>query len=137
MGGLNCDRAGYLFGMSHKTEVLYNDTCPICSREVNHYARLSEAGELPIRYDRLSDEGTLDRWGISRDAAAKRFHLRKEGKTYSGLPAFIVLWREIPQTAWLARILSLPGIHWGASKIYDHIAAPLLFALHRRRQRKG
>lgn len=122
--------------MTEKTEVLYNGECPICSREVNHYARLSEKQALPIRYDDLTQGAALRDWGVSRDAAARRFHVRKGGVVVSGIPAFILLWREIPQFQWLARMLSVPGLHWAACKTYDLILAPLLFALHKRRQKR-
>ncbi|WP_299028485.1 thiol-disulfide oxidoreductase DCC family protein [uncultured Sulfitobacter sp.] len=122
--------------MTQKTEVLYNGECPICSREVNHYARLSEKQALPIRYDDLTQSGKLADWGVTADQAAKRFHVRKDGEVISGIPAFVVLWRDIPQTRWLARIIGLPGVHWAACKLYDYILAPLLYAFHKRRQRR-
>ncbi len=120
--------------MSDKTEVLYNASCPVCSREVNQYARLSEKAALPITYDDATDPAKQDAWGITAEDAAKRFHVRKGGQTYGGIPAFIVLWRDIPQTRWLARLVSLPGVYWLACKVYDHIAAPLLYRMHLRRQ---
>ena len=116
--------------MKTETEVLYNADCPICSREVRHYARLSEKQALPIRYDDCTDPASLRDWGITAEDAARRFHVRKNGQTYSGIPAFIMLWRDIPQTRWLARLVSLPGIHYLAQLLYDHIAAPLLYRLH-------
>lgn len=120
--------------MTDKTEVLYNASCPICRREVDHYAKLTQKAALPVSYDDLSDPAKLDAWGISADQAARRLHVRKAGLTYAGIPAFVVLWQDIPQTRWLARLVSLPGIHWLACKIYDHIAAPVLYWLHLRRQ---
>ena len=123
--------------MSKQTEVLYNASCPICSREVDHYAKLSDKAGVPVDYHDLGDAEKLARWNVDAEEAAKRFHVRKEGQVYAGLPAFIVLWREIPRTRWLARIFSLPGVHWIACKGYDHVAAPLLYALHRRRQARN
>jgi predicted DCC family thiol-disulfide oxidoreductase YuxK len=122
--------------MKDQTEVLYNDTCPICSREVDHYVKLSEKHALPIRYDGLTDPATLADWGITPEDAARRFHVRKNGLTYGGIPAFVVLWQDIPQMRWLARLVSLPGFHWTACTLYDKAAAPLLYRLHLRRQRR-
>ncbi|MEM7521143.1 MAG: DUF393 domain-containing protein [Pseudomonadota bacterium] len=119
--------------MSEKTEVLYNGSCPICSREVNQYIKISEKAALPIRYDDLSNANALMDWNITAEDAAKRFHVRKGGETYAGIPAFIVLWQDIPQMQWLARLVSLPGVHWAACTVYDHIAAPLLYRMHLRR----
>jgi predicted DCC family thiol-disulfide oxidoreductase YuxK len=123
--------------MRDETEVLYNASCPICSREVDHYAKLSEKAAVPMRFDDLGDPSKLRDWGITAEDAAKRFHVRKAGQTYAGIPAFIVLWQDIPQTQWLAKLISVPGIHWIANKVYDHIAAPLLYHLHLRRQARG
>jgi predicted DCC family thiol-disulfide oxidoreductase YuxK len=123
----------YLQDMSDETEVLYNGSCPICSREVKHYEKLTKQGALPIRYDDLSNGNALSEWGVSAEDAARRFHVRQGGQIYAGVPAFIILWREIPQTRWLARIVGLPGIHWCANRVYDHVLAPLLYAMHKRR----
>jgi len=122
--------------MSEKLDVLYNASCPICRREVDHYAKLSAQHALPIRYDDLGQGDALADWGISGLDAAKRLHVRKAGRIYSGIPAFILLWREIPQMRWLAKLVSLPGVHWVACKTYDYVLAPLLFRWHLARQRR-
>jgi len=123
--------------MSEKTEVLYNESCPVCRREVHHYERLSQKAGLPIAYDDLGNSDNLQSWGLSKDQAAKRLHVRKDGQIYAGIPAFIILWQTLPQYRWLARLVSLPGVHWVACKVYDHLLAPLLFAWHRRRVARG
>jgi predicted DCC family thiol-disulfide oxidoreductase YuxK len=78
----------------------------------------------------------LQAWGITARDAAQRLHVRKDGTVYGGIPAFIVLWQEIPQMRWLARIVALPGINWAAVKVYDHILAPLLYRWHVSRERR-
>lgn len=122
--------------MTNKTEVLYNESCPVCRREVHHYERLSQKAGLAIGYDDLADDTRLAGWGLTPEQAAKRLHVRKDGHIHAGIPAFIVLWREIPQYRWLARLINLPGVHWVACKVYDHILAPLLYRWHLRRQAK-
>ncbi|MEQ6250147.1 DUF393 domain-containing protein [Sulfitobacter sp. HNIBRBA3233] len=122
--------------MKQETEVLYNGSCPICSREVVHYARLTERQALAIRYDDLADSDRLAAWGIAPDEAAKRLHVRKDGQTYAGVPAFLVLWRDIPQMRWLARIVETPGVHRLACMTYDHVLAPVLYRMHLRRMRR-
>ena len=117
-----------------KTEVLYNDTCPICSREVGHYARQSARARVPVVYDPLGDPERLAQWQIDPKDAARRLHVRKDGQLYAGIPAFVVLWRELPRYRWLSRVIKLPGVHWLACQVYDHMLAPVLYHLHRRRQ---
>ena len=123
--------------MTNTTEVLYNASCPLCHREIGHYAKLSEKSALPIRYDDLDDPDKLAAWNITAEDAAKRLHVRKDGQIYGGLPAFIVLWQEIPQTKWLARLFGLPGVHQFGACVYDHVLAPLLYRWHQFRHRRG
>lgn len=73
---------------------------------------------------------------MTEQDAAKRLHVRKDGQIYGGIPAFIVLWREIPQMRWLAKMVNIPVIHWIACRIYDFIFAPLLYRWHLARERR-
>lgn len=122
--------------MTNKTKVLYNASCTVCSREIDHYDRLSQAQALAIQYDDLNDGSRLAEWGLTPDEAARRLHLRKDGQVYGGIPAFIILWQEIPQMRWLARVVSLPGVHGLACVVYDHVLAPILYRWHLKRQQK-
>lgn len=122
--------------MEDKTEVLYNGACPICSREIGQYERISTSASVQIAFHDLNDPEHLAAWGVCAQDAAKRLHLRRNGALYAGLPAFIQLWREMPQTRWLAVLFSLPGLNWIAAKTYDHILAPALYARHLRRQQR-
>jgi len=119
--------------MQNETRVLYNADCPVCSFEINHYAKYSGDSGLPIRFEDLNREA-LDDWGVTRDQAARRLYVLKDGQMYGGIPAFIVLWQDMPRYRWLARLVSLPGIHWLASKAYDYVLAPLIYRWHLRRQ---
>lgn len=120
-----------------KTDVLYNAECPVCSREIDHYARLSNADALPLRYDDLNDADVLKTWGVTADDAAKRLHVRKDGQVFVGVPAFIALWQSLPRYRWLARLVSLPGIHMFAHWIYEGVLAPVLYRRHVKRQTQG
>jgi len=121
---------------SSKTRVLYNAACPVCSREINHYADISEKQALPIAYDDLNDASHLDAWGIDHDTAARRLHIRKGSQVLSGIPAFIALWQDIPRYRWLARLVSFPPIKWLASGAYDYILAPLIYRWYMSRRQK-
>ena len=116
-----------------RTTVLYNAACPVCRREIDHYAKITQDTALPIDFEDLNTRETPRNWGMDADTAARRLHVRKDGIVLSGIPAFIALWQEIPRYRWLARIVSLPGIHRLAVWTYDGILAPALYAWHRRR----
>jgi len=115
------------------TRVLYNGDCPVCSVEIDHYAKYSQEHALPLAYDDLST-CDLARWGVSREEAAKRLHVMQGGEIYAGIPAFLVLWREMPRYRWLARLVGLPGVRQVASVVYDRALAPALYAWHKRRE---
>ncbi|UWR14494.1 thiol-disulfide oxidoreductase DCC family protein [Sulfitobacter sp. M368] len=123
--------------MSSDTKVLYNGQCPVCSREMDHYAKASTKAAIPIRYDDLNDPAKLADWGIDSDQAARRLHLRKNGQTFVGIPAFIELWQEIPRYRWLARAVALPGVNRLAVLGYDHVLAPLIYRWHLWRQKRA
>lgn len=118
--------------MEKVLDVIYNGSCPVCSTEVNVYRRHAEARALPIRFNDLN-AADLDRLGLTKDAAARRFHVLKDGQMLSGVPAFLALWRTIPRYRWVARLVGLPGIRHLAILVYDHLAAPALYGMHRRR----
>ncbi|MEM6888344.1 MAG: DUF393 domain-containing protein [Pseudomonadota bacterium] len=114
-----------------KTEVLYNAACPVCRREIEHYASLSTRDTLPITYSDLNDPELLDRWGLDLESAARRLHVRKNGELLSGIPAFMALWEEIPRYQWLARLVQTPGLNRVAVWTYDFVLAPALYRWHR------
>ncbi|MDW3225159.1 MAG: DUF393 domain-containing protein [Paracoccaceae bacterium] len=120
-----------------KVKVLYNAECPVCSREIDHYARMSTAQSLPVRFDDLNRPDLLDGWGISAEQAAQRLHVLKDDQVFSGIPAFIVLWQSLPRYRWLAKVVSQPGIYQVANWIYDGMLAPVLYRSHQRRVSKS
>lgn len=117
-----------------QTRVLYNDTCPVCSFEIDAYRKRAEASDLPIRFERLTDAA---KWGLTPDQAAQRLHVIHKGKLLSGIPAFRALWSEIPHLNWLARLTGRPFVGAAAVTLYDKVLAPLLFWMHKRRQKCG
>ncbi|MBV2359658.1 DUF393 domain-containing protein [Thalassococcus sp. CAU 1522] len=122
--------------MSKDITVIYNDTCPICAREVAGYRRLAEKTGGDIAFSGLS-EGAFGDYGLDRNSAARRFHVVADGRLVGGVEAFALLWDRLPRLRWLARLVRLPVIAPSARLVYDHVLAPVLFALHRRRERLG
>ncbi len=114
-----------------ETRVLYNESCPICSREIKHYARLAEDGDLPLAFDGLGDAAAD--WGIEAETAAKRIHVQQGDRLLVGVPAFLAMWAEIPRYRWLAKVVGAPVIRPIVTVIYDWILAPVLYAMHKRR----
>lgn len=118
-----------------QTKVLFNDDCPVCSFEINHYVAYARREGLPIRFDDLNGPGLAD-WGIDADTAARRLYVEHEGVLLGGIPAFIVLWRQMPRYRWLAAIVNIPGVRHLAAFLYDWVLAPSIYRWHLRRQRR-
>lgn len=112
-----------------ETSVLYNAECPICNVEITHYARYANEAGLPIRFDDLNTSAR-DRWGIDADLAARSLYVQHDGVLVSGVPAFLVLWSQLPRYRLLGRIVGLPGIRQIACAAYDHVFAPVLYRRH-------
>ncbi len=116
-----------------ETRVLYNADCPVCSFEINHYAAYARRQALPLGFEDLNVDDLAD-WGLTRDQAARRLYVLKDGALHSGIPAFLILWQDMPRYRWLARLVGLPGIRHLAGFVYDRILAPLIYRWHLRRQ---
>lgn len=120
---------------SARTSVLYNASCPVCNFEIRHYARYAGENRLPIRFDDLNS-AAREGWGLDGDTGARRLYVLHDGKLTSGIPAFLVLWAQMPRYRWLARFVGLPGIRQVASAAYDHVLAPAIYRWHLRRLRR-
>ena len=120
---------------SAETSVLYNADCPVCNFEIGHYARYADDTGLPIRFDDLNSDARLQ-WGLDADTAAKRLYVLHKGTLTSGIPAFLVLWAQMPRYRWVAWGVGLPGVFQLACAIYDHVLAPAIYRLHLRRLAK-
>jgi predicted DCC family thiol-disulfide oxidoreductase YuxK len=118
-----------------RIEVLYNESCPICSREIAAYARAAKRSGAAVDFVPLGSADLRD-WGLGPEEARRRLHLRSAGRVTSGLPAFAELWAALPGTRWLARLVSVRPVRPLAAALYDHVLAPLLHALDRRRRRR-
>ncbi len=112
-----------------ETRVLYNAECPVCNFEISHYRDYSQNADLPIAFDDLNS-AQLARWGLTQDTAARRLYVQKGGELISGIPAFIVLWQDMPKYRWLARLVSLPVVHFLANLAYDYALAPIIYRWH-------
>ena len=113
--------------------VIYNGQCPICAPEVRSYQRQARAAGADLDFADLN-EMDLSRYDLTEDQAAKRLHVVQDGQLISGVDAFLVIWRKLPRTKWLARVVDRPVLRPVAGWVYNRILAPVLFAMHKRRR---
>ena len=100
-------------------KVLFNDSCPICSKEINHYKSL-ENNIKWIDINNLEESYKLS--GKNHKELLRRLHVIKDDKVYSGVKAFIIMWSNIPKYKWIATIVSLPIIYQISVVLYELIA---------------
>ncbi len=122
--------------MTPKPVVYYNGACPVCSFEIKRYQELQD-GETGIGWcDLAQDSVALASLNISREEALKRLQvIDTHGQLQSGVDAFLVIWRQLPQLKWLATIVGSPVIKPIAAHLYDHVLAPLLYHWNKRHGR--
>ena len=116
-----------------KTSVLYNAECPVCNFEISHYAKYSADNDLPIRFDDLNTEAR-EAWNIDADTAARRLYVLHEGELLSGMPAFRVLWAQMPKYKWLVRPTGWPVIKPLTEWAYDKVLSVVIYKWHLRRK---
>src|SRR6185369_8780986 len=112
------------------TEMYYNGDCPVCSAEMNHYARLCAESQKSLRFiDAIRAPEALAQCGLRTEHLERRIYLKdSRGRILSGLPALIELWRRMPQYRWLASLTSLPLLSSISVRLYDNVIAPSLAA---------
>jgi predicted DCC family thiol-disulfide oxidoreductase YuxK len=89
--------------------VLYDGSCPICSREIAQYKKADSQGE--ICWLDVSSPKFVAPLGQSKEALIQRFHvIRPDGAVVAGAAAFVHLWEQLPGWRILARLSRLPGI---------------------------
>ena len=108
-------------------KVLFNDSCPICSKEINHYKSL----ENDINWIDINDlEISTKLSGKSHKDLLRRLHVVKDNEVYSGVKAFVIMWRNIPKYKWIGNLVALPGVYQ-ISVIFYEVIALLLFYKNR------
>ena len=99
--------------------VYYDGGCPVCSREIALYQRLSDGAADRPAFENISADDTVLPDGVSRQEALARFHVRLgSGEIVSGAAAFIALWRATPRFRLLGRMASIPPLPWLLEKAY-------------------
>ncbi len=118
--------------------VVYNGSCPVCSREIAAYRWLAARRGTALDFlDASRPDAPLAALGLDADRAARRLHLLEGGRLLAGVEAFAALWDRLPGWRLLARAVRLPGVRRVADVAYEGILAPLLYRWHRRRLSRG
>lgn len=95
-------------GSPARPAVFFDGSCPLCSAEIATYRKCGGADEIDwvdVAPDN-ADAGTdIVAPGLTREAAMRRFHVRRpDGTIRSGGAAFAELWAALPALSWAGRI---------------------------------
>jgi ubiquinone biosynthesis monooxygenase Coq7 len=91
------------------TTVLYDGSCPICTREIQHYQK--GAMQADICWVNVAAPDFSVPSGQSKEALMQRFHVITEtGEWVSGAAAFVHLWEQLPTWKKWARVARIPGL---------------------------
>jgi len=121
--------------MKSELKIIFNENCPICSFEINHYKHYALKKKLPIKFVDLNTTD-LSEWGVTKDQAAKQLIAIKDGKTLKGIEAFKILWNSMPRYKLLAVMVKLPIVNQLSDILYNFILAPAIYKMHIKRELK-
>lgn len=103
--------------------VLFDGTCPMCSREIAHYRRNARSDRLAW-VDITAPEAPLPIDGIDYDTAMARFHVRDAaGHWHSGAYAFVEMWSHLTGYRHLAGMLRATRLVSALDWLYTHFAS--------------
>ena len=90
-------------------KVYFNNSCSICRAEINLYKKenINELNWIDITKNKEAEEET----NKSDKELLKRLHVKKDGKIYVGVDAFLLVWKEIPKYKILYKFFKLPVIY--------------------------
>ena len=99
--------------------IYYDGACPICSREIALYQRLSEGEADRPAFENIAMANAVLPEGVTHEAALARLHVRLgSGEVVSGAAAFIAVWRATPRFRLLGRVASIPPLPWLLEQAY-------------------
>ncbi|MEM6596459.1 MAG: DUF393 domain-containing protein [Pseudomonadota bacterium] len=92
-----------------KMVVYFDGSCPVCTAEINHYAKRVEPGK--VHFEDVSQSGAETGSDLDQAQAMARFHVRMpDGALVSGAAGFAALWRQTPGWRWLGALARVPGV---------------------------
>ena len=106
-----------------KIIVYYDGKCGLCSKEINHYKKISPENIFQ-REDITQDASELNALGISLAEGLKLLHAKGiDGSIHVGVDAFILIWKQLNRWKVLGFLVSLPLIRQIAQFAYKSFAA--------------
>lgn len=103
--------------------VFYDDACPMCNAEIEHYKKLKTLHSIQwLGIHSSWDE--IKHYGLTKETLLRRIHaVKSDGEIVSGAAAFVLIWDSLKYYSILGQIVTtcrlLPILDW----IYKYFAA--------------
>ena len=102
----------------------FNESCKICRTDINHYKKMNQS----IKWvDVINNKKAINETQLSSKQLIRRLHIIENNRIYSGINAFLIIWREIPRYRLIAKLISLPIIYHICWLVYELLAIILFY----------
>jgi predicted DCC family thiol-disulfide oxidoreductase YuxK len=102
--------------------VFFDGKCNLCSKEINYYQRIAPKNTFNW-VDITKTPCELDKFEIKLSDGLRLMHVAdSNGNIFTGVDAFIIMWKQIKYWNFLGLFVSLPIIKQIAKLLYQYFA---------------
>ena len=102
--------------------VFFDGKCNLCSKEINYYQRIAPKNTFNW-VDITKTPGELDKFEIKLSDGLRLMHVAdSRGNIFTGVDAFIIMWKQIKYWKFLGLFVSLPIVKQIANLLYQYFA---------------
>ena len=102
--------------------VFFDGKCNLCSKEIDYYQRIAPKNTFNW-VDITKTPGELDKFEIKLSDGLRLMHVAdSNGNIFTGVDAFIIMWKQIKYWKILGLFVSLPIVKQIANLLYRYFA---------------
>ena len=102
--------------------VFFDGKCNLCSKEIDYYQRIAPKNTFNW-IDITKTPGELDKFEIKLSDGLRLMHVAdSNGNIFTGVDAFIIMWKQIKYWKILGLFVSLPIVKQIANLLYRYFA---------------
>ncbi|MEK9887987.1 MAG: DUF393 domain-containing protein [Gammaproteobacteria bacterium] len=102
--------------------VFFDGKCNLCSKEIDYYQRIAPKNTFNW-VDITKTPGELDKFEIKLSDGLRLMHVAdSNGNIFTGVDAFIIMWKQIKYWKFLGLFVSLPIVKQIAKLLYQYFA---------------
>jgi predicted DCC family thiol-disulfide oxidoreductase YuxK len=102
--------------------VFFDGKCNLCSKEINYYQRIAPKNTFNW-VDITKTPGELDKFEIKLSDGLRLMHVADSNDNiFTGVDAFIIMWKQIKYWKFLGLFVSLPIVKQIANLLYQYFA---------------